>query len=1264
MRNIRKCNKTGMRKLMVDRFNINLTIFLSFLTIVLSFSVSCLALPTSPDQAKKVVRNWIAIDNQPLDASIGTSIKEVVTFKDNNNEPLYHVVYMEPHGFIIVAGDDLVEPIVAFVPQGITYSASLDNPLGALVSQDVVGRVEYARNLTRSGQSAMSSAQQTLQSKAKRKWSLLLQQSGQAGVKFGEPTISDVRVAPFLLTKWNQTTESGGEQCYNLFTPNNYPSGCVATAMAQVMRYFQHPTTPVGTPSFTIYVDGISRSEALSGGNGSGGPYPWVAMDYGPEVSNFQRRQAIGVLMHDTGTSVNMNYTASGSGSDTLVIADRLKNPFHYTNAIKGWNDGKNIESSDLYKMMAPNLDAGYPVILGVTGSYGGHAIVADGYGYHLYIRYYHLNMGWGGAEDAWYLLPTIDSDISFNSIYKVVYNMYTNGSGEIISGRVRDRYLNPIEGVTVTVEKEGVGSKSDITDGNGIFGISKLPSDSEYTVTASKEGYLFEPENVTTLISADGLRVGNVASVDFYEATPPTVHLPTPEDEAIVSPGSAGQVLIVNSFRATSGTFFYDDDSDISHSVAATLNGGYLEATIPYGIGMNDNGKNYWYVEASNFGGTTRYPASGNLSFRVVSPPSVSDSYPEDGATISAGRTGQLLRVLAPNAYSGTFYYSDKPHGFKSAIAVVNEDYLEVTISYAEGKMNINGTNYWYMEATNRGGTTRFPESGHLSFTVENPPVVSNPNPTGSTSVGIGASGQLLRVLALGATSGTIHYGTDSDVRFSTTAKKIGDYLEATVPYSTGEMNDNGINYWYVEAQNSVGTTRYPSHGNLSFTVDSSVGSPTISKPFPEAEATVSAGLYGQLLKVYAPGAISGTFTFDEAESLCYRRQAIVNGDYLEITIPYAINMMTDDGTNYWYVTAVNSAGTTRFPENGSLSFTVSPVAQPILLDPNPVDGAIMIRDGSAHLLRVVAAGATSGTIHFDVDTDISFSVPATVNRNYLEAIIPYEVGKLHDSGLNYWYVEGSNKAGTTRYPVNGNLSFKVVSPPVVSDPNPVDGSLVEAGEEGQLLKVLAPNATSGIIYYDVDTDINFSVNASVNGEYLEAMIPYATGEMSNHGTNYWFVEATNIAGTTRYPESGSLLFNVEQNETVWTSLLPVIASSSNQQFERVAGLWDRYYDWSCDGSLGTVVDQINKNKTFTTSSAQQGSYSLHGSQFLYKYPSGTQYQGTLNQNSDSMSGTMLNSSGVTGCWSAHRREKEKQSVQSGSIDNTSIEPLSDNGH
>ena len=131
---------------------------------------------------------------------------------------------------------------------------------------------------------------------------------------------------------------------------------------------------------------------------------------------------------------------------------------------------------------------------------------MADGYGYNSSTLYHHLNLGWAGTSDAWYNLPNIDSSpYSFNVVDSAIYNIFTSGSGEIISGRVTlTASGSPIAGATVTATRSGGGTYSAVTNSNGIYAIAKIPSNSNYTVSVTKTGYSFTNTVVSTGLSQD----------------------------------------------------------------------------------------------------------------------------------------------------------------------------------------------------------------------------------------------------------------------------------------------------------------------------------------------------------------------------------------------------------------------------------------------------------------------------------------------------------------------------------------------------------------------------------------------------------------------------------------------------------------------------------------------------------------------------------------------------------------------------------------
>jgi hypothetical protein len=483
---------------------------------------TALAAPVDSKQAAAVVTGWLSLDRTPLGAHLGATVQDVDTFNDTGGSPVYYVVYLDPAGFVIAAGDDLVEPIIGFAPAG-KFDPSDANPLGALVTRDVPARVAHARKLGVDSSGASE--------RARAKW-------GRFGGLDGGPSpdgpspegvvsVSDVRIAPITQSTWDQQTAAamGTTACYNYYTPPgpvgstaNYPAGCVATAMAQLMRYYQFPTTDVGSAGFTIYVNGSASTYYLQGGDTSGGPYVWSNMPLVPTGSPPTAQcQAIGALVADAGATVNMDYSADGSSSALLDAKTALVNTFHYTSAIKGWNNNGDISSS-LPAMINPNLDARYPVLLSIEGSSGGHAVVADGYGYSASTLYHHLNLGWSGVSTAWYALPLIDtSSYTFTVVDGCLYNTYTNGSGEIISGRVLDQIGRPVVNASVSATRSGGGTYTATTDTNGIYALARIPSASSYSVTITKTNYTPVSGNYSTGTSYDmTTTIGNYWGANF----------------------------------------------------------------------------------------------------------------------------------------------------------------------------------------------------------------------------------------------------------------------------------------------------------------------------------------------------------------------------------------------------------------------------------------------------------------------------------------------------------------------------------------------------------------------------------------------------------------------------------------------------------------------------------------------------------------------------------------------------------------------------
>jgi hypothetical protein len=530
---------------------------------VFALSRPAFAAPVTADTAISAVQGWLHQDRRPLGGQLSAKLKSTEAVKNAAGEVLYYVVQLDPSGFVILPADDLVDPIVAFSAAG-SFDASSKGPLAELVNRDMPRRMARAR----AGAPAASAL------KSRGKWHAFLAGSPNPPPDSEENSnivvVSQIWVAPFVQTLWNQTVDvSDSIACYNYYTPpgpngnvNNDPCGCVATCMAQVMCYFQYPNTGVGTNSFTVTNNGATQTNRLFGGNGAGGPYQWTNMPLSPNNPTTAQATNIGALTHDAGATVHMAYAPAGSSAYTYLFQQALTNTFKFANAAYYENDGSGISGTNLLNMINPNVDARLPVSLGINGGNGGHCLLVDGYGYSGSTLFHHLNAGWGGNDDIWYALPNIDTPDNFDYtiIQACVYNIYTNGSGQIISGRVTDPTGAPVAGATVTAVRSGGGTYSATTDTNGVYALARIPAASTYALTATNAGDSSATNNYSTGTSVyNALPSGNVWGANFV-LSPPLLVIPETGFAAIGPVGGAFsvdyQICALTNTSATSITW------------------------------------------------------------------------------------------------------------------------------------------------------------------------------------------------------------------------------------------------------------------------------------------------------------------------------------------------------------------------------------------------------------------------------------------------------------------------------------------------------------------------------------------------------------------------------------------------------------------------------------------------------------------------------------------------------------------------------------
>ncbi|MDO5317342.1 MAG: C10 family peptidase [bacterium] len=488
---------------------------------LIQFLVLC-ALPLSVaadevtvQQAAHAVGTWLSAA-PTLGCPLGRTVLAARTCQSPGGGR-FHVVRLAGGGFVVTSSDTMQEPVVAFSPDG-DLLENERNPLWTLLCRDFEDRQQQIASRPSTARLMHASAP----SASERKWAQLLTgdaSSQGASLASARPSVSDLRVAPFIKSSWGQTSV-GGMNCYNLLTPKNYPVGCVATAGAQIMRYFEWPKTTVSAFSNAFCaLDDVPVTLSAAGG-----VYDWTNMPLQPSVRTPEaQRLAISGLMRDLGVACGMNYGSGGSAAGSYMLTRAWTTHFGYASAM-AYTLVDDLPNEIVRRALISNFDARLPVEIGISGPDGGHAIVGDGYGYSDGTLYYHFNMGWDGNSNAWYAPPDLSAGgYTFNAIGSLVYNIFPERSAghTICSGRVLNAAGVPIPGAAVSAtDYTGERCAESITDEHGIYALI-LPSTwvypLPYVLHAEYDGEGADLSVkvkmcISTLVNADGTFNSNTA--------------------------------------------------------------------------------------------------------------------------------------------------------------------------------------------------------------------------------------------------------------------------------------------------------------------------------------------------------------------------------------------------------------------------------------------------------------------------------------------------------------------------------------------------------------------------------------------------------------------------------------------------------------------------------------------------------------------------------------------------------------------------------
>ncbi|MBQ6277269.1 MAG: C10 family peptidase [Bacteroidales bacterium] len=398
--------------------------------VLLIFALPALAKHVDVETAKAVARTFWS---QNLGKQTRATFSDVTSQTEFTN---FYIINADG-GFVIVSANDIAHPILGYSDSGNFDPQNIPvNMHGWLLGYE--DEIDWG-----------ISNGATASTEIEAEWEKLSNGQGLAPKRSRS-------VTALIQTKWGQ------DMPYNNFCPydnneqTNALTGCIATAMAQIMKYWDYPTNGIGSHSYTHDTYGTLSADFENT------TYDWGNMlnEYTSAWATQQQKDAVATLMYHCGVAVEMDYGVGASGAPSISLGgyhtycaeNALKDFFGYSTTIQGLYK-ESYSDNDWKNILKAELDAGRPILYsGYDPEAGGHAFVCDGYDAN---EYFHINWGWGGNANGFYMLEAMDLgslDYSydqdavigiqpntsyFDSLVVTPANLYFGSEGGILSFQV-----------------------------------------------------------------------------------------------------------------------------------------------------------------------------------------------------------------------------------------------------------------------------------------------------------------------------------------------------------------------------------------------------------------------------------------------------------------------------------------------------------------------------------------------------------------------------------------------------------------------------------------------------------------------------------------------------------------------------------------------------------------------------------------------------------------------------------------------------------
>lgn len=325
----------------------------------------------------------------PMKAKAKSRVVSTASLSTLGNDS-YYVFNNDAGGFVIIAGDDAVAPVLGYTSTGAFDANNLPEGLKDLLKS-------YEQQIAALGKNYKANATSTR-------------------AEFtGEKLLKTA--------KWNQGAP------FNKYTPNNYVTGCVATAGAIVMKHHGYPAKGVGSHTYTWNGQNLTANFEHD--------YDWANMPAKYTDGNDAAFDGVARLMSDLGIAVNMQYANGGSASALEDLVTALKKYFGYSKYARLLTM-KDLGAEVWNGRLRAEIDANRPVLYSASdANVGGHSFVIDGYKDESFS----VNWGWGGYCDGFYRVGALNPEVDgtpqgdqYNSSQAAVFALQPSDGKEVLS--------------------------------------------------------------------------------------------------------------------------------------------------------------------------------------------------------------------------------------------------------------------------------------------------------------------------------------------------------------------------------------------------------------------------------------------------------------------------------------------------------------------------------------------------------------------------------------------------------------------------------------------------------------------------------------------------------------------------------------------------------------------------------------------------------------------------------------------------------------